>query len=139
MRFVKPPLISALRSTINTDTVPQMSWRKIWSISGFILIAIYAVTSRRLQECVKIGHRSCDKTPFYSIPLKIPPELENLIWVVGSHIIHEYNPYNEYTLCTVLRYPLHNRKIGWQSDAYILLCKFRWHANIHTYNILLIA
>ena len=51
MRFVKPPLISALRSTINTETVPQMSWRKIRSFSGFIVIVIYAVTSRRLQEC----------------------------------------------------------------------------------------
>ena len=50
MRFVIPPLISALRSTINTETVPQMSWSKIRSISGFILIVIYDVTSCRLQE-----------------------------------------------------------------------------------------
>ena len=59
MRFVKPPLISALRSTINTETVPQMSWCEIRSISGFIVIVIYAVTSRRLQESLDVQH-----TPF---------------------------------------------------------------------------
>ena len=50
MRFVKPPLIFALSLMINTYSVPQLSWRKIRSISGFIVIANYAVTSRRLQE-----------------------------------------------------------------------------------------
>ena len=38
------------RSTINTESVPQLSWRKIRSISGFILVVDYAVTSRRLKE-----------------------------------------------------------------------------------------
>ena len=50
IRFVKPPLIFALNSTINTDSVPKLSRRKIRSISGFIVIANYAVTLRRLQE-----------------------------------------------------------------------------------------
>ena len=44
--------ISALRSTINTESVPQLSWCKIQSISGFIVIVNYAVTSCRLQECI---------------------------------------------------------------------------------------
>ena len=50
MRFVKPPHIFALRSTINTESVPKVSRRKIRSVSGFIVIVNYAVTSRRLQE-----------------------------------------------------------------------------------------
>ena len=43
-------------STINTETVPQMSRRKIRSFFGLIVIVIYAVTSRRLQEsCTKLS------------------------------------------------------------------------------------
>ena len=48
--FVKPLLIVALRSTKNTEFISQVSWRTIRSISGFIVIVNYAVTSRRLQE-----------------------------------------------------------------------------------------
>ena len=48
MGFVKPILIIALRSTINTESVPQLSWRKIRSTSGFIVIVNDAVMSRRL-------------------------------------------------------------------------------------------
>ena len=48
---------------INTETVPQMSWRKIRSISGFIVIVIYAVTSRQLQEL--IGVLSAHTAPYY--------------------------------------------------------------------------
>ena len=51
MRFVKPPLIFALRSTINTESVPKVSRRKIWSVSGFMVIVNHAMTSRQLQEC----------------------------------------------------------------------------------------
>ena len=51
VRFLKPPLIFAFRSTINTESVPQVSWRKIWSISDFIVIVIFAVTSRQHQKC----------------------------------------------------------------------------------------
>ena len=50
MRFVKHLLIFALRSTINTQFVSQVSWRKIQSISDFIVIVTYAVTLCRLQE-----------------------------------------------------------------------------------------
>ena len=35
---------------INTESVPKVSRRKIRSVSGFIVIVNYAVTSRRLQE-----------------------------------------------------------------------------------------
>ena len=50
VRFVKPLLIFALRSTINNEFVPQLSWHKIRSISGVIVMVNYSVTSRRLQE-----------------------------------------------------------------------------------------
>ena len=46
----------ALRSTINAEFVPQVSWRKIRSILDFIVIVDYAVTSRRLQESFSVGH-----------------------------------------------------------------------------------
>ena len=56
MGFVKPLLyIVALRSTINTEFISQVSWRKIRSISGFIVIVNYAVTSRLLQEYVPLA------------------------------------------------------------------------------------
>ena len=48
----KSLVIVALRSTINSYTafVSQVSWRKIRIVSGFIVLIIYAVTSRRIQE-----------------------------------------------------------------------------------------
>ena len=58
MGFVKPLLIVALRSTINTESIPQLSWRKIRSISGVIVMVNYAVPSRRLQDY----HRAAWKT-----------------------------------------------------------------------------
>ena len=50
MGFVKPLLLVALRSTINTEYITQLSWRKIQNISGFIVMVNYAVPSRRLQH-----------------------------------------------------------------------------------------
>ena len=50
MRFVKPLLKVALRSTINTKFISQVSWRKIRSILDFIVIVNNTVTSCRLQE-----------------------------------------------------------------------------------------
>ena len=41
-------IIVALRSAINTESVPKVSWRKIWSISGFMVSFNYTVTSRQL-------------------------------------------------------------------------------------------
>ena len=53
----KSLLIVALRSTINTESVPQLSWPKIWSISGIIVLVNYAMTSRWLWE-LRLGCRN---------------------------------------------------------------------------------
>ena len=49
--------VVALRSTINTEFVSQVSWRKIRIVSGFIVFINYAVTSRRLQEFKSFGSK----------------------------------------------------------------------------------
>ena len=124
MRFVNPPLISALRSTINTETVPQMSWRKTRSISGFIviLIVMYAMTSRRLQEYILIELYVPIKTYFY---VQI-----GLFWYLSTVTCNKYSD----KLFFFLLYISYKTKYFQNITEMSLLFRFYWNKYLTTQN-----
>ena len=117
MRFAKSLVIVALKSTINTEFVSQVSWHKIHVYGLFlallIVLIIYAVTSRRLQELscpfwIILTPRCC----IYKFQMKINLNKQQNNFVYNEKLLFQRGIHHKLQLHTQFK-----EEIWWAKDS----------------------